>query len=69
MSFRKLGDAVVNSDRVLCIQTLRHPGDKEYAIGVTYDTGQMVVIEDAKPSETISRYLDSPSAGDGSGTT
>ena len=69
MSFKKLGNAVVNSDRVLCIQTLQHPGDKAYAIGVTYDTGQTVVIEDTEPSEAISRYLDSPPVEGGSGTT
>lgn len=60
--FHKLGKAVINSERVLCLQEAEHPNSMEPAIEITYDTGQIVYVEDKEPSQTIARYLEPPSS-------
>lgn len=68
-NLKELGKALVSADRILCLQTLSAPGGKEYAVEVTFDTGQVVTIEDSDPAAAISRYSESSSSVDSAGTT
>lgn len=63
MRFINLGEnTVVNADRVLCLKALQQPDGTAYAVGITYDTGQFIMIEDAEPLAVIKNYLESLSA-------
>jgi hypothetical protein len=63
MRFIRLGEStVVNADRVICVKTLKQPDGKAYAIGITYDTGQTLILEDSDPVAVVGNYLESLSA-------
>ncbi len=68
MRFTKLGDSVVNPDRVLCIQIGGGEGHED-KLAVTYDTGQVVFIPDKEPMATLKSYLESLSPESEPGTT
>jgi hypothetical protein len=56
MSFMLVGKALVDVDRVLCVQKADIQNN-ENAITITFDTGQAVVIEDDNPVVTIKDLL------------
>lgn len=63
MRFIRLGeDTVVNADRVICLKALQEGEGKAYAVGITYDTGQFIIINAADPLAVIKSYLESLSA-------
>ncbi len=56
MSFRLLGDALVCTDRVLCMKPEEAVNNGK-AIAITFDTGQVVTIDSENPSAMIADYL------------
>ena len=50
MNLKPLGKALINMDHLLCLQPAEPPNK---AIIATFDTGQVVVVEDDDPSTTI----------------
>jgi hypothetical protein len=62
MRFLRLDNVVINSDRVLAAEVLSRPSGEPYAIGLTYDTGQSLIIETAEPKIMLSNYFESVSA-------
>ena len=63
MRFIHVGEnTIVDADRVICLKALNHPDGKAYAVGISYDTGQFMVIDEADPVAVIESYLESLSA-------
>jgi|GEM_PF-6388801 len=67
MRFIRLGNAVVNSDHILCVQLGGLEGYED-KLTVTYDTGQVVFIPDKEPAATLKGYLESVSPESEPGT-
>jgi len=50
MDFKLLGKAMINMDHLLCLQPAEQPNK---AIIATFNTGQVVAMEDTDPPTTI----------------